>query len=133
MVCDAVGDPAAVAGSGEVPQTRRYDQGAGTAGGSAERYCGGDGNATSQGQVVRQFSGEKDSVKERTPRASHADRHRAKERENSIKEFKVLNKINQKQKPKKQKPFYEGKTKNKNTDIEAVTDLQLSAPNVSKI
>jgi hypothetical protein len=51
----------------------------------------------------------------------------AKERGNRIKEFKVLNKINQKQKNKNLS------MKEKNTDSEAVTDLPSAAPNVSKI
>jgi len=66
MVRDAVGDPTAVAGPGEVPQGRRNDPGSGAAGGRADRHCGCGGNATSQGQIVRQHSREEDRVREKT-------------------------------------------------------------------
>ena len=91
MVCDPMGDPTAVAGPGEVPQDRSNDPESGAESGSADRHRGCGGNATSQGQTVRQHSKEKDRVRMRASRASRWSATGPKEESNSISKLHILN------------------------------------------
>src|SRR6266498_1123452 len=68
MVCNAVGNPTAVAGLGWAPQGRCHHHRPGAAGARRDRRGGGAGDAASQAEAVRQLPAKAERVRDRQQR-----------------------------------------------------------------
>ena len=130
MVCHTVGNPTAVAWVGRTPEGGCHSGGPGAASVRPDRHSGGEGDAGSQAEAVRQLPAKTDRMNRNRARSIGASEHQRAIRARSL---EIRERCEQSQaRDRRERPWREAKPKVKIVLIGKARNANVEAPRVSR-